>query len=373
MTKEEIAKLPTLLDIVNHYLESERRMEERVKGTVFQGVFPSQAHKGFFEPMTMDDGTQILMPLSPAQHSYYRGESTYHDRCQPTLYRKGMDAAKIFVERVKRCELERMMQEYPITNLFANSIHAQDPAGEWHRFQFRVGYDGMAQHYGIKTEFLDLTLDPWTAAFFAATTYDFDTDTYSPITDTDQHPFGAFYLYNEIPIPFRPSERIDIVGMQPLSRPGRQSAYVFRMRDHENFNTLAQKDYFRHDAKVNQQIFEHANNGTRLFPKELLGDKIRGGIVNATEFSLWAFSEARRRYAPTESEDTLREYLASQNVTISPTDRQWFTKEEKKQALDYWQTYQQELFSKIQVRWTYSGPIEFVEGVEMNKMAEESR
>ena len=355
LTREEIAKLPTLLDLVKHYLEGEWQMEERAKNSVFQGLFPSRVHKGLFEPLTMDDGTQILMPLSPAQHSYYRGESTYHDLCQPTLYRKGMDAAKVFVERVKRCELERMMQEYPITDLFANSIHAQDPAGEWHRFRFRIGYDGMAQHYGIKTEFLDLTLDPWTAAFFAATTYDFDTDSYTPITDTDRHPYGAFYLYNEIPIPFRPSERINIVGMQPLARPGRQSAYVFRMGDNENFNTLAQKNYFRHDAKVSQQLFDHANNGTRLFPKELLGDKIRGGIVTATEFSRSAFNEARRRYAPAESEATLMDYLASEHVTLSTTDRQWFTEEEKKQALDYWQTYQQELFSKIIVRWGYGG------------------
>lgn len=360
MTKDEIAKLPTLLDIVNHYLEGERRMEERVKNTVFQGVFPTQAHKGLFEPLTMADGTHILMPLSPAQHSYFRGESSYHEDCRPTLYRKDMDDAAILAERVKRCELERMMMEYPITALFAHSIQAQDPAGDWHQFHFRVGFDGMAQHYGIKTEFLDLTLDPWTAAFFAATKYDDKTDTYSPITDTDRYQYGAFYLYNERPIPFRKSPRIDVVGMQPLSRPGRQSAYVFHMNKGENFNSLAQMDLFRHDATVSKQIFEHANSGNKLFPMELLSYKIRNEIVKGEQFSQWAYDVAKERYYPNTDDKQLKSSLAKNHITISTSNRVWFSDVEKKEALDYWETYQKELFSKIIIRWNYSGPIENV-------------
>lgn len=76
---------------------------------------------------------------------------------------------------------------------------------------------------------MDFTLDPWTAAFFAATNYDTETDTYSAIEDTDNYQYGALYLCNEIPLPNLRLSRIDVVGMQPLSRPGRQSAFVFRM------------------------------------------------------------------------------------------------------------------------------------------------
>lgn len=144
MTDEEIAKLPILRDIVNHYLAGKREIEERAKNTVFEGLFPTREHKGLYEPMLMQDGTHILMPLSPAQHSYYRGESKYHEECYPSLYRKEMTDADIFVERVKRCEMERMMLEYPITDFFANSVQAQDPAGECHQLSFRVGFDGMA-------------------------------------------------------------------------------------------------------------------------------------------------------------------------------------------------------------------------------------
>lgn len=359
LTYEEIAKLPTLLDIVNHYLEREKAIEERVNNSRFAGLFPTRSQKGFFEPIMMEDGTYILLPLSPAQHSYYRGESSYHDDCCPSLFRKNMDVDKIFVERVKRCEMERMMLDYPITNLFANSVCVKAPDGNWIQIPFRIGFDGMAQHYGIKTEFMDMTLDPYTAAFFAATTYDSDTDIYSPITDINHYPYGVFYLYNEISLPGEAAkhQRIDVVGMQPLSRPGRQSAYVCKMKQGENFNNIAQKTFFRHDATINQSIVERFNKDNALFPDELLNQKIRSQIVNGKVFSRWAYNEAKKRYVSTQSDETLMTYLTDNNITICADVFPWFSDAEKKDAEEYWETYLQELFSKIQLRWTYSGPI----------------
>ena len=159
--------------------------------------------------------------------------------------------------------------------------------------------------------------------------------------------------------------RIDVVGMQPLSRPGCQSAYVFRIEQGENFNTLAQFTLFRHDAAANRQIYEHANEGNQLFPQELIGTRIRREIVKGEEFSEQAFKEAKRRYAPALSDETLKGYLTDKYVTISTIERQWFSEVEKKEAVDYWETYQQELFCRINVRWSYRGSIEFVISAEM--------
>ena len=375
MTKEEIAKLPTLLDLIDYYLAGEHNMELQTEHSVFKGAFPTHLQKGFYEPLLMEDGTSILLPLSPIQHSYYRGESSYHEECHPSLYRKGMGDAEIFVERVKRCELELLMRDYPITDIVENGIQAQDPAGDWHQFFFRIGYDGMAQHYGIKTEYMDLTLDPWTAAFFAATTYDYVTDTYSPITDTDEHPYGAFYLYNEIPMlpPFDKKQRVDVVGLQPLARPGRQSGYVFKMDKGENFNDLTQKNLFRHDARINELIYNYTNRSNRLFPKELLNDRIRNKIVEGKVFSKWAFEEARKRYFQDRSEKELKGYLERMSIGIRKDNILWFTETEKADIVDYWKAHEQEFLSKIRPRWTYYGPIKEVSGKEMNKLIEEGQ
>ena len=41
MTKEEIAKLPTLLDLIDHYLAGEHNMELMTEHSVFKGAFPT--------------------------------------------------------------------------------------------------------------------------------------------------------------------------------------------------------------------------------------------------------------------------------------------------------------------------------------------
>ena len=301
-----------------------------------------------------------------------RGESSFHEECYPSLYRKGLGDAEIFVERVKRCELELLMKDYPITGIVESGIQAQDPAGNWHPFFFRIGHDGMAQHYGIKTEYMDLTLDVWTAAFFAATTYDYATDTYSPITDTNEHPYGAFYLYNETPMlqPFDKKQRVDVVGLQPLARPGRQSGYVFKMEKGENFNDLTQKNLFRHDARVNELIYNYTNRSNRLFPKELLNDRMRKSIVEGNNFSKWSFEEARKRYFPKRSEDELMGYLEGKGIEIRDYNIQWFTEAEKADIIDYWKAHEREFLDKIRPRWSYRGPIKEVSGKELGEIVE---
>lgn len=211
----------------------------------------------------------------------------------------------------------------------------------------------MAQHYGIKTDCLDLTLDIWTAAFFASTKYDYKSDTYTPITDTQKYQYGVIYTYNNIP--FLGQERIDVVGLQPLKRPGRQSGYVFRMKHGENFNNIATIQLFRHDAKINQQIYNYNEQSKRLFPKEILNDKIRNCIVNSNVFSQKALDEAKKRYFPKTEYKILQNYLVDKHITINSTPTQWFSNSEKKKILDYWKSIETDFFNKIiSPRWIYT-------------------
>ncbi len=135
---------------------------------------------------------------------------------------------------------------------------------------------------------------------------------------------------------------------------------------------MAQKNFFRHDANVNRTIFEHANSGVKLFPKELIGERIRNEIVKGNEFSLEAFDLAKQRYFPVASKEKLQRYLTDKHISINTTYRQWFSETEKKDAVDYWETYQQELFSKIHLRWSYSGSVATVEGKELVELMEKN-
>lgn len=368
MTNEELAKLPTLLDVIDELFASEHSMELHKQNSEFNGLFPTHMQKGYFQPFKMNDGKDILLPLTPVDFTYYRGESSFHGKCFPSLLREGMGDAEIFIERIKRCELELMMKDYPITDIVERGIYAKTPDNSDYLFHFRIGYDGLAQHYGIKTEYLDLTVDLWTAAFFAATTYDKTSDTYSPILDTKDYQYGAFYVYMDLGGACQDlcgnAPRIDVVGLQPLARPGRQAGFVYRMEKEENFNKIARKRLFRHDARVNELIFNYANRGNRLFPKEILNRKIRKGIVEAHSFSRWSYEEARKRYYPDEKEKVLVDYLKQKGINISQDNKRWFTEEEKQEIVKYWEDHKEEFLSKIIPRWTFQGEVKEITDVE---------
>lgn len=364
MNSFEIAQLPTLFDILNNFWDEERKSEELVeRDPRFRDMYPKRCHKRFFQPIKMEDGTDILMPLSPKQYTFYRGESEYHEECYPSLYRRGMTESSIFVERLKRCELELMLKEYPITNLFAYSTYTKTPDGKDFFFNFRIGYDGLAQHYGVKTEFMDITIDPLVAAFFAATKYDSRTDTYSPIINTEECKYGVFYVRTQFPFIGEANSRLDVVGMQPLFRPGKQAAFVYRLDKGENFNDKAKKIFFRHDARINQLIYQLANVNNRLFSKEVLNEKIRNGIVRSRDFSDAAYVMTKERYYSNCSDIVLKSYTKDEHVKIRNTKKKWFTEIEKRQALEYWEKNQNEYLDKIIPRWVYNGEAEEVDNV----------
>lgn len=112
---------------------------------------------------------------------------------------------------------------------------------------------------------------------------------------------------------------------------------------------MAQKYFFRHDADVNRKAFEHSNRCNHLFPKELIGDRIRKEIVRGEEFTQNAFKLAKHRYFPTAGDNVLY-YLADKHIAISTIDRKWFSDVAKNESTEYLKTYQQELFSIIRIR-----------------------
>ena len=60
MTKEEIAKLPTLLDLIDHYLAGEHNMELMTEHSVFKGAFPTEVNP--------QSWTQLLLFICEEEH-----------------------------------------------------------------------------------------------------------------------------------------------------------------------------------------------------------------------------------------------------------------------------------------------------------------
>jgi hypothetical protein len=360
--EELIDKLPTLLDLLNHWAFGEEKWALQMERSHFKGAFPTHDHQGMFDTVGEPDGYTRLVPMSLIPNAYYRGQSSYYADCKPALYRAGMNGDDIFVERLKACEFQLLIETYPMYQIFLQGIAVKNPDGRQEPIQFAIDTLALAQHYGIKTELVDLTCDKWVAAFFAATDYDKETDTYHPITD--KHRYGIMYHYGDSAAIGFEKTYLRAVGLQPFPRPGEQAGFVLELAKDENLNRLksCEKIKFRHDARVSELIFNYTNRGNSLFPKDILDDKAlviknndknnKDGVVS---FSYDAYNMAKEIFYPDTEETILSDYMKKQKIILSHDRVVAFTEEEKEQCYKNWKQTKDDFFSKINVRFSFIG------------------
>lgn len=320
-----------LLDILDHFSLGEELW--RYKQGRFSGLFPGIEHEGMFDSIIMENGKVSLIPCNPAFNDYYRGQSSYYEKSYPSLFRDGMTPDIKFLERLKYEEFKLLVAEYPITKIFSSGLYVKYPDNSTEPVSLNVDFLALAQHYGIKTELMDVTTDKFVAAFFASTEYTED-GAYKPITTKQQNP-GVFYHYVDIPFPGVKS-RLRAVGLQPLSRPGEQAGFVVEMKEQEDFNNMVrQKIQFCHDAEIAEFIFNFANRSKKLFPKSILEDKAKM-IINSNKFSKMAFDAACEEFYSDINKSVCLQYVNDLNIELTDTPLVLFTKEEIDSCIKDW-------------------------------------
>lgn len=361
--EELIRKLPTLLDILDRFTLGEEWWA--LEQGPLMDVMPHHDQDGLFDAVMMPSGYFKLYPCGLVWNCYYRGQNSYHPNSKPSLlrvgtrYHKGMQPEDQFVERLKLCELKLLIEDYPLTHIFRNGIYYKNREGEKVLFPLDVDAEALAQHYGIKTDLTDLTVDVWVAAFFAATEYHWDTDTYTPITDTDKYEYGVFYHFYDTSIPL-PGDRTEpslrAVGMQPFGRPGNQAGYVLKMTPKQNMNRMAgfEKIKFRHVAQINKLIYNYSNCSRNFFPEELFQGKLLKLRNEEHRFSRAALVMAKELYFMDYSDEQIEKFMADKEVEIVDRPLYLFSEAEKKQAVRYWKEHEREYLDKIIIREVYS-------------------
>ncbi len=141
---------------------------------------------------------------------------------------------------------------------------------QFHEFPFGEPIDGLlAQHYGLSTQFLDLTDDIKVALFFASCIHE-GNNQYRPITEEDICNLGKYgVLY------YGTNENASIIGFQPFSRCHRQRGYYldtagsdfcwsFALNQENGF----EKVYFERTVELSQRIYNEFDGGKKLFPED---------------------------------------------------------------------------------------------------------
>lgn len=154
----------------------------------------------------------------------YRGENHYFKVCVANIYRDRSfeiedDVLDIAIDRIKISDFKQILLHFPqIKKAIEDNYY--------------VDFKAIAQHYGLRTSYIDLTSDIVTGLFFAST-INLDNHSYRPITT------GYGYLRGYVIEDLDNNVKMKSIGLQPFLRPARQDAFVYEARLNEDLNKTA--------------------------------------------------------------------------------------------------------------------------------------
>lgn len=219
--------------------------------------------------------------LSPAGQMlfYFRGEYGNHPTCKSKIYRNPNNDNYIF-DRLHQIEFELLLKYSPIIN--GNGDFSFEVIGQ--NLIYQVDFLALCQHYGIATEYLDLSNDLYIALYFA-------THSGNPMSPKYEG-VGTLYCFMD-----DNCENIKTIGMQLFPRPGEQKAFAIKLCADDDFSKMSQvqKYVFQQTKEGSNFINNLFNGGAMLFPKDVIENKVVE-IKSKTQFSLKALNEVHSRY-----------------------------------------------------------------------------
>lgn len=345
---QEKKDMPDLLDI----LESLAYDEEwfHLDKSVIRSLYPTHYQEGMFSAVMFADGKARLYPCALYPNRYYRGQSDKLEgkACKPSLFRN-LPEEDVFHERLCLKELENLLQYHPMTMMFEGMMRYKTSEGP-KPLSLNVDYTALGQHYGVKTDVLDLTADKWVAAFFASTEY--RNGEYLPYKGEDE---GVVYIYQHVPALNEALDRLSAVGLQPFSRPGCQAGLVYRMLKDKDFNKKAKRVVFKHNPAIAELIFNYCNRSKKLFPEEILEQKV-SEIRASKVYSSWALTLTLGTYYKDEKESVIQGYIDKLGITFQSAPPVMFTEKEMKDFIEKWNKEKKHFFDSVLVMPQYVMP-----------------
>ena len=242
--------------------------------------------KDKFEMVKGKNGKLFLIPTSFDNSFLFRGQTHFYDKCLPTLYRRDKTNEEIFIERLRCCEFEGYLQQLPDVREFE------------HR-NINIDYLGLAQHYGLQTDMIDLTSSIDVALFFAMCNLSSDWKEYLPQQE-DKEYIGYIYAFPTFEFDSMHQDmyplyggRLNAIGMQPFYRPGSQRGFELHLDKGELFTGLLYS--FSYTKQDSEEIYRHFQNGVELWHEDEISN-VAGEIKNTKVFSYQSMNICFKRY-----------------------------------------------------------------------------
>ena len=302
-------------------------------------LFPGEASKigdvSSYTPVTNEKGDTLLLPANQ-QSWLYRGQKEEYPNCLPKLYRDDPGEIELFLRRLQTTEFKLLLKTHPAVK-------------DLEEKRFHVSFTGLAQHYGLKTELLDVTSDYRVAAFFAVCDYDREKECFYPIS-REGNEFGVFFKAPMITMNFPQgifpdTPILEPIGLQPFPRPQAQRSYGCEVTEEKEFP--AHKMKFRHSKEQSEKIFEAFNGGEDLLPNDPLTRKAQK-IRESSVYSQKAFEMTQEEYefpkSPSHYRRELRKIKERHQQKEPPVE---FSDGELKRFKDNWEENKADFYDKI--------------------------
>tara|TARA_Y100000780_G_scaffold228409_1_gene245923 strand:+ start:225 stop:1250 length:1026 start_codon:yes stop_codon:yes gene_type:complete len=296
-----------------------------------------------FHVISCGEGSFKLLPGPEFNSWIFRGQEKFFNPCRPSIYRGDKGKIDIFIDRMRCVQLKHIIYDHPaIVDCRDNLLIGGS--------RLWIDYEGLSQHYGLSTELMDFSSDPWVAAFFAVSWFDIESQRYMPVRSGSED--GIFYRLNVAMDAMAPGQQVsDIVGMQPLVRPGEQKAFSVRVKKgrclHHTKNIAFQR--FRHDTLVSEKILEKFSSGNDLLPKDPVAKKA-AEISSVKVFSRDVFNECASRFLPGVNRGSLIKRLKRKGFAITSSSNLHFKKEDLDVMEKEWRERRDSFCSLIKVR-----------------------
>lgn len=173
----------------------------------------------------------------------YRGEYKFHETTLSSCQRDISRTTGIPFSTQQLIDHLKIEEFTQIAKTFPNTILAQ-------MGNININWEALAQHYGLRTNLIDVSSEPFIAAFFATHRYDYDNDKYKMVTKgigciKKAHPISLFL--NPVDNGGDDSRINSIIGVQHFKRPTLQRAFCWNEYFNYHNNTQMNID----ESKLN--------------------------------------------------------------------------------------------------------------------------
>ena len=288
LTPEEINSLPNLDEAIDDILiEEESVLDQFDEYSLnnpklytmpeYRNSYPSDTF--FVTRLTSRDSLHpekyALKPNLDGRAFLFRGQSVCKNPSLTSALRKD---GRYVSENIRYCEFIKALFAHPLIQLFWDGIEL---GGK--KYYFEVNFQGLAQHYELKTFVMDMTCDVEATKFFAVTEY--RDGGYQLVYDESR--YGMVYYYDNILRPWAfqvdPNQnQMSTIGLQAFPRSGAQKGFLYLMNKGDNFNKCIGIKWrlFRHNAEITRRVYDAAKGGSIYFPQDELSS-LAGRIRNA--------------------------------------------------------------------------------------------